>query len=335
VEREGHGSNAGNGRNLIYQGGFCVISCTEFIPSYSELFKYIDECYGYSAVQDFWRYLFKPDGKGIPLINYIKKDGLKGAFAYWSETLKEEASDVTRWMNAKEGWIKGEMHYCPSKGRLLKLQEELGIEPYAHYCDHCDYYRAALNQVGLDWIYDFTKVDKAACSSIIFDPKVFTGKMSMDENTVMMEFKSGELEYFHPDFHSSMNMGVDYLAVTYGEAALADYLQRYTKAVYRKRMETIKQEGLAAIRDMILDTYEKEHAPEAVETVLENDALTVTVHWCPAVRHLRKTGREVSRWYSWTTSVVMETIAAECGFGFAMGAYDAETGKTSYTFFAK
>ena len=49
-----------------------MISCTEFIPSYSELFKYIDNHYGYSAVQAFWTYLFKPDGKGIPLINFVK-----------------------------------------------------------------------------------------------------------------------------------------------------------------------------------------------------------------------------------------------------------------------
>ena len=105
-----------------------------------------------------------------------------------------------------------------------------------------------------------------------------------------------------------------------------------TKAVYRKRIERIKQEGLSFLRDMILDTYEKEHAPEAVQTRLEDGVLSVTVHWCPAVRHLKKTGREVSAWYPSTTSVVMKTLAEECGLTFAMGDYDAETGKTSYTF---
>lgn len=312
-----------------------MISCTEFIPSYSELFKYIDNHYGYSAVQEFWTYLFKPDGKGIPLINFIKKDGLKGAFDYWAGTLKEESADVTRIMNLKQGWIKGTMHHCPSKGRLLQLQEELGIEPYEHYCDHCNYYRAALNEVGLDWIYDFTNVDKAQCSTILYDPKVFDSVMTIDEDAIIQEYKSGELEYFHPDFHSSMNMGVDYMAVTYGEAELKAYLTQYTKAVYRKRMDVIKKEGLSAIRDMILDTYEKEHAPEAVELQLENNKLSVTVHWCPAVRHLKKTGREVSAWYPYTTSVVMGVMAAECGFDFEMGQYDAETGRTSYTFTRK
>ena len=312
-----------------------MISCTEFLPSYSELFKYIDNHYGYSAVQAFWTYLFKSDGKGIPLINFVKKDGLQGAFDYWAGTLKEESADVTRVMNLKQGWIKSTMHYCPSKGRLLQLQEELGIEPYEHYCDHCDYYRAALEQCGLTWINDFTDVDRATCSGIIYDPKVFNGIMTKDEDTIVQEYKSGELEYFHPDFHSSMNMGVDYLAVTYGEEVLKDYLTQYTKAVYRKRMEVIKREGLSAIQDMILDTYNKEHAPEAVETKLEDGKLSVTVHWCPAVKHLRKTGREVSQWYPCTTSVVMAVLAEECGLNFEMGEYDAETGKTSYAFSVK
>ena len=161
-----------------------MISCTEFIPAYSELFKYIHNSYGFDAVHTFWAYLFKPDGKGIPLINFVKKDGLKGAFDYWSGTLKEEASDVTRWLNLKQGWAKSEMHYCPSKGRLLQLKEELGIEPYEHYCDHCDYYREALKQGGLEWIRDHTRVDKASCSSMIYDPKVFRGIMCVDEDTV-------------------------------------------------------------------------------------------------------------------------------------------------------
>lgn len=309
-----------------------MISCTEFIPAYSELFKYIDNRYGYSEVQKFWEYLFEPDGKGIPLIHFVKKDGLKGAFDYWSGTLKEEAADVTRTMNVKEGWYKSDMHYCPSKGRLLELQEELGIEPYEHYCDHCDYYRKALNQGGLDWIYDFTNTDRAACSSLIYDPKVFKGIMTVDEDTVVQTYSSGTLEYYHQDFHSSMNMGTEYLGITYGQSAIVEYLTQYTKAVYGKKLKQIKAEGLAVIRDMILDTYAKEHAPEAVETVMTGDRLDVTVHWCPAVRHLRNTNREVSQWYPLTTSVVMRVLAEECGFGFEMGEYDAQTGKTSYSF---
>lgn len=309
-----------------------MISCTEFIPAYSELFKYIHNRDGYEEVQKFWRFLFKPDGKGIPLVNFVKKDGLKGAVEYWKGTLSEEAADTTRWFNLKEGWVYSEMHYCPSKGRLLKLKDELGIEPYPHYCDHCDYYRPALEMYGLNWIRNHINVDKASCSSIIYDPKVFKGMIQIDENTDVFEVKSTEKEYFHPDFHSSLNMGIEYLGANYGTEAVKEYLTQYTLAVYRKAMERIKTEGLSALCDMIQDTYKKEHAEDALTVELTDNSLSVKIAYCPAVRHLHKTGREVTKWFNLSTEVVMATIAAECGYQFTMEFYDEASGAAAYRF---
>ena len=34
-----------------------MISCTDFIPAYSELFKYLERVGGKEAVIDFWEYL--------------------------------------------------------------------------------------------------------------------------------------------------------------------------------------------------------------------------------------------------------------------------------------
>ncbi len=309
-----------------------MISCTEFIPAYSELFKYIHNRDGYEEVQKFWRFLFKPDGKGIPLVNFVKKDGLKGAVEYWKGTLSEEAADTTRWFNLKEGWVYSEMHYCPSKGRLLKLKDELGIEPYPHYCDHCDYYRPALEMYGLTWIRNHINVDKASCSSIIYDTKVFKGVINKDENTDKFEVKSTEKEYFHPDFHSSLNMGLEYLGANYGTDAVKEYLIQYASAVYRKAIEKIKAEGLSVLRDMIADTYKKEHAEDALTVELTDNSLSVKIAYCPAVRHLHKTGREVTKWFSLSTEVVMATIAKECGYQFTMESYDEATGAAAYRF---
>ena len=93
-----------------------MISCTDFIPAYSELFSFLDENYGRGEVEKLWEYLFKPDGKGIPLINFARKDGLRGCWNYSNGTLSEEAADCTRYFSESNGWIKNEMHYCPSKG---------------------------------------------------------------------------------------------------------------------------------------------------------------------------------------------------------------------------
>ena len=312
-----------------------MISCTEFIPSYSELFKYLDGHYGYEEVKRFWAYLFKPDGKGIPLVNFVRRDGLKGAVEYWNGTLKEEAADVTRWYNLEAGWTYSEMHYCPSKGRLLRMKEELGVEPYPHYCDHCDYYRSALEMFGLRYYRNNLKVDQAQCASMIYDPKVFKGSMTVDEHTRKVEYRSGDLEYFHRDFHSSLNMGIEYLGANYGEEVVRDFLTVYTETIYRRELGDIRARGLPAIEAKILDTYEKEHASEVVRTRLSEGRLDVEIASCPAVEHLRRTGREVTRWYPMTTSVVMETLARACGARFVMDAYEDRTGAARYHFEAQ
>lgn len=309
-----------------------MISCTEFIPSYSELFTYLEERHGRAEVDRFWKYLFAPTGSGIPLINFVKKEGIRGCFSYWSGTLNEEAADFTMYLNEKAGWFLNVMHSCPSKGRLLKLKDEIGITPYHDYCLHCDSYRSAAEQVGLKYIYNFNGVDHAACSMLIYDPNVFDGRIILDENTEIMDRKAADNEYFHRDFHSSMNMGIDYVGKNYGFDAVKEYLTRYTKNVYGPVREAIAKEGLKAIADKILDTYRKEKAEDAVETVLDGGTLTVTVKYCPAVRHLRATGRTVSPWYRYTTEIVMETLAAEGGYRFTMESYDEETGAAAYRF---
>ena len=187
-----------------------MISCTEFIPCYSELFTYLEEKQGRDEVSRFWDYLFQPTGKGIPLINFVKKEGIRGCWSYWSGTLNEEAADFTMYLNEKRGFYLNVMHHCPSKGRLLQLKDEIGIIPYHDYCLHCDCYRAAVEEAGLKYIYNFAGTDHAACSMLIYDPSIFDGRVIIDSDTLVMDRKAADNEYFHRDFHSSLNMGIEY-----------------------------------------------------------------------------------------------------------------------------
>jgi len=311
-----------------------MISCTEFIPSYSELFSYLDDNYGYKEVENFWKYLFEPDGKGIPLINNVKKEGIRGCYTYWAGSLNEEAADFTMYLNEKKGFFMIKMHRCPSKGRLLELKDEIGIVPYPNYCLHCDSYRAAVEKVGLKYIYNFEGTDHASCSIFIYDPKVFDGRIIIDENTEVMDRRAADNEYFHKDFHSSMNMGIHYLGEKFGIEGVNAYLTRYTNNVYKTVINDIKEHGLKALENKILDTYTKEKALDAVETNLSVDAseLKVSIKYCPAIKHLKATGREVSKWYRYTTEVVMETISETVDYKFIMKSYDEETGAASYCF---
>lgn len=309
-----------------------MISCTEFIPSYSELFSYLEDNYGRAEVDAFWKYLFVPDGKGIPLISFVEKEGIRGCWSYWAGTLNEEAADFTMWLNEKRGFYYNVMRKCPSKGRLLQLKDEIGITPYHDYCLHCDSYRSAVEKVGLKYIYNFEGIDEAACSMLIYDPKIFDGRVIIDEDTLVMDRKASDNEYFHRDFHSSMNMGIHYLGEKYGMDDVKAYLTRYTENVYKQTIADMEVRGLAALEAKIRDTYEKEKTLDVLTTVLDSNALTVTVTECPAVKHLHETGREVSPWYRYTTEVVMSVLAKKGGFRFTMESYDETTGAAKYRF---
>ena len=307
-----------------------MISCTEFIPAYSELFSFLDKGYGRAEVDRFWEYLFKPDGKGIPLVNFVKREGIRGCFSYWAGSLNEEAADFTMYLNEKKGWFMIKMHRCPSKGRLLELKERIGITPYRDYCLHCDSYRAAVAEVGLEYIYNFADTDRAACSILIYDPKRFDGRVIVDADTEMMDRRAGDNEYFHRDFHSSLNMGVQYLGEKYGETVLCDYLRTYTAYVYAHLQ--IEKTGLDGIAALIEDTYRKEKASDALTLKKAENGMTVQISYCPGVQHLRATGREVSPFYRYTTTAVMQALADKAGVRFEMLSYDEETGAAAYRF---
>ena len=309
-----------------------MISCTEFIPCYSELFTYLEDKHGRAEVDRFWEFLFAPTGDGIPLINFLEKEGIRGYWSYSAGTLNEEAADFTMYLNEKRGFYMIDMHRCPSKGRLLQLQEELGITPYHDYCMHCDHYREHIEKVGLKYIFNFKGIDHAACSELVYDPEKFDGRIIIDEDTEIMSRSAEDNEYFHPDFHSSMNMGIDYVGENYGLEAVEEFLSRYTRNVHQKFLPVIKAEGLAAIEKNIKDTYRIERAEDALTTELTDTSLTVTVSDCPAVKHLLSTGRKMSRWYRYTTETVMKTFAEEGGFKFTMESYDDATGAAKYRF---
>ena len=307
-----------------------MISCTEFIPAYSELFTFLAKTRGRAEVDTFWAYLFEPDGKGISLINFVKKEGIRGCYTYWSGSLNEEAADFSMYVNEKRGFFLLDMHRCPSKGRLLQLKETDGVTPFPEYCLHCDYYRHAVEKIGLKYIYNFSGMDKAACSLLIYDPKVFDGRVILDENTTAMHRSADDNEYFHKDFHSSMNMGVEYLGKHYGTETVEQYLREFVDHVYGNLIKAMQERGLEALQEKILDTYQKEKASELVKTTLTENCLQVEVSSCPAVTHLHATGRTVSSWYVYTTTTVMEALAEKIGAKFSMDSYDEATGKASY-----
>ncbi len=136
-----------------------MISCTEFIPAYNELFKYIEQKEDKAAVVDFWNYL--SDEFLANLNDLVTKNGIRGCWIYWNKALEEEAADFTMELDEEAGEFSITMHHCPSKGRLLEAKQ---LEPYRDYCEHCDVlYRRVLEPLGMKYELDRTKTDYARC----------------------------------------------------------------------------------------------------------------------------------------------------------------------------
>ena len=143
-----------------------MIPCTDFIPAYSELFRYLEAAAGPAAVVEFWEYL--SDRFLTNLRQLVDEHGIRGCWLYWSHTLNEEAADFTMELDEEAGEFRILMHQCPSKGRLLALPH---IEPYADYCGHCDVlYRRVLEPLGYECVCDLSQVDHARCTLTVRRP---------------------------------------------------------------------------------------------------------------------------------------------------------------------
>ena len=140
-----------------------MISCTEFIPSYSELFKYLEKRGGKEEVVRFWEYL--SDNFLNNLRDLVAENGIRGCWLYWTHTLNEEAADFTLELDEDAGEFRILMHGCPSKGMLLQLKH---VEPYGDYCGHCDtLYRRVLEPLGYEYVIDLSQCDRARCSLLV------------------------------------------------------------------------------------------------------------------------------------------------------------------------
>jgi len=136
-----------------------MISCTEFIPAYSELFKFLHERGGKAAVVAFWEHL--SDTFLDNLRDLAAAKGLAGCFEYWTHTLSEEAADFRMELDEAAGVFTIEMRRCPSMARLTETQH---IEPYEFYCEHCDtLYRRVLEPLGFEYEVDLSDCRNARC----------------------------------------------------------------------------------------------------------------------------------------------------------------------------
>lgn len=156
-----------------------MISCIQFIPAYSEFFKFLEDRDDRDAVVAFWEYLSDHYLRDS-LRAEVEKNGIRGCWNYWSRSLNEEAADFTMELDEEAGAFAIRMRRCPSKGMLLSLAQ---MEPYHDYCGHCDLlYRRVLEPLGYRYEYDMSECDRARCRlTVTREPRHMSGLLNMQE----------------------------------------------------------------------------------------------------------------------------------------------------------
>lgn len=315
-----------------------MISCTEFIPLYSEFFKFIESKGGHDAVVRYWEYIsdYSIGDKTNPnsLISFVEKYGFEGTWKYWSHTLTEEACDVLRIYDPVNKTCYSHMRHCPSKGMLLEMKH---LEPYYDYCGHCGLiYSRVLEKYGIMSERDNSGVDHAECSSMMYmrghrpGPEV----SQIDDTKIVMDLKREDNKYLHRDFHLIGDLALKYCGEKYGDNGVHEFLYHFAQVNYAPVLEDAKKRGLIALKEKIEQVYETEEASELLHTELTEDRLTVTVDKSPVIEYMHSLNQEPSRYYIEETRTLYAAMADACDFGFTLEYYK-EDGAAKFTFFKR
>ena len=116
--------------------------------------------------------------------------------------------------------------------------------------------------------------------------------------------------------------------------------QLYTDAVGNKYLlagtpENEDQQRFYEVKNLrqetvgILSPFKTNHE----NAIFDGDIISVTAYNGTRDETVRiETGREVSKWFRYTTEIVMETLAEAAGYHFVVDAYDEKTGAAAYRF---
>ncbi len=323
-----------------------MISCTEFIPLYSEFFKFLEKKGGHDAVMEYWIHISDTSigDKTNPNSLAYKCErlgGFEGAIAYWGHTLKEEACDLFEIEHKKQRYKYRLMRHCPSRGMLNDLRH---IEPYYDYCSHCNVlYSRILEKYDIVYERDHSKIANAQCCTMLyekgnkppFDFRKITDEqieeLKKDPDVVVFDMKSEDNKYLHRDFHLLGDNALKYCAEKYGYETLLEFLKDYVKNYYSPQIENIKKNGLIALKEWIEKIYELEEASELIKCELTDNLLTVAIEKSPVIEYMHSLGKEPSKYYIEETRTLYKSLAEECGFEFRLDYY-REDGATRFTF---
>jgi len=313
-----------------------LISCTEFIPLYSEFFKFLETKGGHAAVVRYWEYIsdnsIGDTTNPNSLASFVEKYGFEGTWRYWSHTLTEEACDVLRIYDPKMNTYVSHMRHCPSKGMLLSIRH---IEPYSDYCGHCALiYDRVLQRYGIRFKNSNDRDNRAECRSMCYQEGCEPGEEAwvITEGKEVMDITAKDNKYLHRDFHLSGDLALRYCGEQFGDKAVCEFLTAYTCHYYAPQIEDIRKRGLSALEEWIVHIYEIEEASELLHTEMRANSLTVTIEKSPAIAYMHSLNQEPSKYYIEETRTLYSAIADACDLSYILEYY-REDGAAQMRFF--
>ncbi len=316
-----------------------MISCTEFIPLYSEFFKFLEQMGGEGAVMDYWIHISDTSigDKTNPNSLAYKCErlgGFEGAIAYWGHTLTEEACDLYKIIDRDKKYMYTFMRHCPSRGMLNDLKH---IEPYHNYCEHCNViYKRVLENYGVTLETCFDNIENASCKEILYE---LGNKPDFDytrpgENAEIIDMKTEDNKYLHRDFHLLSDNAIKYCGDTYGKEAAVDFLRAYVRNYYAPSIADFKEKGLARLKEWLEELYEKEEAGDYLSAELSNGRLAVKIKRSPVIEYMNSLGQSPSEYYIEQTRTLYSELASACGFRFEL-LYYSDDGACEFLFSAE
>ena len=147
--------------------------------------------------------------------------------------------------------------------------------------------------------------------------------------------KASDNKYFHRHFHVGLSFGLGYLAQQYGDDAVAEYLEQYTRVYHKPLIGKIKKDGLDALQEYFTWLYEAEEAPEVISFEKNDDELIIDIEKCPVIEYIKSEGEKVSDYFIETTNTVNKTLVEDTPYAFEMISFDKQTGKSRQRFYKR
>jgi len=118
-----------------------------------------------------------------------------------------------------------------------------------------------------------------------------------------------------PDFYFAVNATARHIHDRYGKEVLVDYWRSLGREYYAARADNWREGGAAAIAEDWAEYFLEEPGAD-VTAIVEQDAAHLEVRVCPAIKHLRESGREIVPYFCEHCDHTCSGMAERAGFTF-------------------